>query len=161
MQSHRADEFFPTRRYIPVFRRPAVHPIGEIMHTTSDIETEPLAALHEMYAAWEANDADALAALYTADATVVRPGSFTNGREEVRAFMATAFAGPMKGSRAIDRLDSVRLFGEDTAIVISVTGVLLAGETDLPADRYRRGTWTLVRDGGQWLIAAMHNCETA
>jgi uncharacterized protein (TIGR02246 family) len=131
------------------------------MHTTSDIGTEPLAVLHHMYDAWEANDADAIAALYTPDATVVRPGSFTNGREEIRAFMAAAFAGAMKGSRAIDTLDSVRLFGDDTAIVISVTGILLAGETDLAADRYRRGTWTLVRDDDQWLIAAFNNCDAS
>jgi uncharacterized protein (TIGR02246 family) len=129
------------------------------MHTTSDIETEPLAVLHQLYAAWEANDADAFAALYTPDATVIRPGSFSNGREEIRASMAAAFAGPMKGSRGIDTPHSVRLAGGDTAIVVSVAGILMAGETDLPPDRYRRATWTLTRDHGQWLIAAYHNCE--
>jgi uncharacterized protein (TIGR02246 family) len=75
--------------------------------------------------------------------------------------MAAAFAGPMKDSRPIDTTHSVRLYGEDTAIVIGVAGVLLAGERELPADRLRRATWTLVREDGQWLIAAYHNCETS
>jgi uncharacterized protein (TIGR02246 family) len=131
------------------------------MQTPTDIMSDPLTVLHEMYAAWEANDADTLAALYTADATVVRPGSFNDGREEVRASMAAAFAGPMKDSRPIDTTHSVRLYGVDTAIVIGVAVVLLAGESELPADRLRRATWTLVREDGQWLIAAYHNCETS
>ena len=50
------------------------------MHTPTDIKTDPLAVVHELYAAWEANDADALVALYTEDATVVRPGSFNRAR---------------------------------------------------------------------------------
>ena len=129
------------------------------MSTTSDIDTEPLAVLQQLYTAWEANDADAFAALYTADATVVRPGSFSDGRDAVHASMAAAFAGPMKGSRAIDTMHSVRFYGDDTAVVISLAGILMAGETELPADRYRRATWTLVRDHGRWLIAAYHNCE--
>lgn len=131
------------------------------MHTSTDIKTDPLTVLHAMYAAWEANDADALVALYTADATVVRPGSFNDGREEVRSSMAAAFAGPMKDSRPIDTTHSVRMYGEDTAIVIGVAGVLLAGESELPADRLRRATWTLVCEDGQWLIAAYHNCESS
>jgi uncharacterized protein (TIGR02246 family) len=131
------------------------------MHTPTAIKTDPLTVLHEMYAAWEANDADALVALYTADATVVRPGSFNDGREAVRTSMAAAFAGPMKDSRPIDATHSVRVYGENTAIVIGVAGVLLAGESELPADRLRRATWTLVREDGQWLIAAYHNCEAS
>ena len=131
------------------------------MRTSTDINTDPLTVLHEMYAAWEANDADSLVALYTADATVVRPGSFNDGREEIRTSMAAAFAGPMKDSHPIDTTHSMRLYGEDTAIVIGVAGVMLAGESELPPDRLRRATWTLVRDNRPWLIAAYHNCETS
>ena len=138
---------------------------GEIMNTDTKTSidaaaTAPLAVLDQLYAAWTALDADAFAALYVEDATVARPGSFCNNRQEVRESMAAAFAGPMKGSRPIDTPHSVRFFGDDTAVVISVAGVLMAGETDVPADRFRRATWTLTRQDGQWLIAAYHNCET-
>ena len=64
--------------------------------------------------------------------------------------MAAAFAGPMKDSRPIDTTHSVRLYGNDTAIVIGVAGVLLAGESELPADRLRarRGHWYAKTDSG-------------
>ncbi|HEY4332332.1 MAG TPA: SgcJ/EcaC family oxidoreductase [Ilumatobacteraceae bacterium] len=128
------------------------------MNTPSALATEPLTVIDRLYAAWAANDADALAALYTADATVVRPKSFDDGQDEVRASMAAAFAGPLKGSRGIETNHSVRVYG-DTAIVIGIAGVMMAGESEIPAERMRRATWTLVREDGSWLIAAYHNCE--
>ncbi len=116
------------------------------------------AVLQAVYAAWADNDADAFAALYVEDATVVQPGVYKKSRDDVRTSMAAAFAGPMKGSRAIDEPRTVRFLGDDTAMVISEAGILMAGETDLPAERLVRATWVLVKQDGTWLIAAYHNC---
>ena len=134
-------------------------PAAPTIATVTPAEAEVLAVLDRLYDAWVANDADAFAALYTDDATVVRPGSFNEGRDEVRASMAAAFAGPMKGSRAVDTPHSVRFYGPDTAIVISVAGILMAGETTLAPERLRRATWTLTRSNGRWMIAAYHNAD--
>ncbi|WP_188193241.1 SgcJ/EcaC family oxidoreductase [Nonomuraea sp. SYSU D8015] len=59
--------------------------------------------LRKVYEAWDAGDADAFAELYLDDATVVMPGTFRRGKAAVRDHMAAAFAGPLKGSRAVDR----------------------------------------------------------
>jgi uncharacterized protein (TIGR02246 family) len=125
---------------------------------TTTIETTPvLDVLHRMYAAWAVADADAFAAEYTDDATVVLPGTFHQGRAAVRDFVANAFTGRLKDTRPIDEPQDIRLVGKDTAIVVSRNVVLMAGEQDAPADRRRIGTWVLTRQDGRWLIAAFAN----
>ena len=114
--------------------------------------------LDRFYVAWAAGDADAIADLYTKDATVVMPGVYDTSADEVRAFFTAGFAGPLKGSSAIDEERSVRVYGSDAAIVISTSGILMAGETSVPAPRLVRATWVLAQQDGRWLIAAYHNC---
>lgn len=113
--------------------------------------------LRQVYTAWADNDADAFAALYADDATVVMPGVLHRGRSTVRDYMAGAFAGPLKGSRGIDDPYDIRIVGTDTAIVVSKAGIILAGERDLPAERERFATWVLFKQDGRWLIAAYAN----
>lgn len=115
--------------------------------------------LHALVAAWAANDADAFADRYTDDATVVLPGGvFHQGREEVRRYMAAAFAGPLKGSTSVDEPEHVRLLGDRAAVVVSRSGFRLPGEETLPADRLRRATWVLSRHDDGWRVEAYHNC---
>lgn len=115
--------------------------------------------LHALVAAWAANDADAFAAHYADEATVVLPdGVFHQGREEVRRYLAEAFAGPLRGSTSVDEPERVRIVGEDAAVVVSRSGFLLPGEDELPAERLRRATWVLSRVSGAWRVEAYHNC---
>jgi len=111
----------------------------------------------EIYAAWADNDADAFVAPYRDDATVVMPGSFHRNKEEIRASMAAGFRGPLKGSRAVDEPLSIRVIGDDTAIIASKAGILMAGEAQLPKDREVIATWVLVRQDGNWLVASYAN----
>jgi uncharacterized protein (TIGR02246 family) len=113
--------------------------------------------LDGLYAAWANNDADAFAAFFTEDATSVLPGAYRKSKEEVHANMAAGFAGPLKGSSILDEVQSIRILDDTTAVAISKTGVLLAGETEVPASRWVMATWVLSREGGEWLVAAYHN----
>jgi len=115
------------------------------------------AVLERVYAAWAANDADAFAALYTDDATVVMPGTFNRGRSRVRDHMAAGFAGPLKGSRGVDDASDVRILGDDAAIVLGTAGIIMAGEQEVPAARQVRATWVLTKLDGEWKIAAYAN----
>ena len=119
------------------------------------------AVLDGVYRAWAANDADAFVAEYTEDATAILPGSFRPGREAIRASMAAGFAGPLKGSSARDTVQSVRMVGTDAAIVVSEAGILMAGESEVPAGRAVMATWVLEKQDGAWRIAAYHNCAKA
>ncbi len=114
--------------------------------------------LRGVYAAWAENDADAFAELYVEDATLVMPGTYHKNRDEVRAYMAAAFAGSLRGSKAFDEPRNVRFLGDDVAVVTGEGGILSAGESEFPDERRVRATWVLCRQGGKWLVAAYHNC---
>ena len=113
--------------------------------------------LGDVYAAWKANDAEAFAARFVEHATSVLPGTYSQGKDEIRAYMATGFAGPLKGSTVIDEVKSVRFVGDTAAVVISESGVLMAGEGGVPASRVVRATWVLAERDGQWSVEAYHN----
>ena len=132
-------------------------------HTTAeqnDAIAEVRALFTDLYAAWADNDADAFASFYRDDATVVMPGVRHLGKSAIRDSMAAGFEGPLKGSKAVDEPVDFRILG-DTAIVISKAGILMAGETDVPAEREATATWALTRQDGRWLIAAYANAPVS
>jgi uncharacterized protein (TIGR02246 family) len=125
---------------------------------TSDNQTDNvLNVIQAVYDAWADNNAEAFAALYTGDATVVQPGVHKKSRDDILTTMAAGFAGPLKGSRVLDEPQSVRFLGSEAAIVVTEGGVLMAGQTELPPERLVRATWVLTKRNGQWYIAAYQN----
>jgi uncharacterized protein (TIGR02246 family) len=48
----------------------------------------------------------------------------------------------------------VRVLRTDAAIVVSRSGILMAGEDAVPAEREVLATWVLARQDGAWRIAA-------
>jgi uncharacterized protein (TIGR02246 family) len=115
------------------------------------------AVLTESYQAWEAGDADGMVANYTGDATAIMTGSLRDGRDVIRENMAVAFAGPLKGSSTANRQLSLRFVGRDAAIVVSESGIVFAGEAEVPDTGKVNATWVFEKRAGQWLIAAYHN----
>ncbi|KAB2807518.1 SgcJ/EcaC family oxidoreductase [Pimelobacter simplex] len=125
--------------------------------TAADATAEIDAVLAATYQAWADNDADAFVRHYTEDATALLPGSLRAGRTAVRDAMAAGFAGPLRGSRTVDRRLSLRFAGADAAIAVHESGILLAGETEVPAERRVNATWVFEKRDGRWMIAAYHN----
>jgi uncharacterized protein (TIGR02246 family) len=113
--------------------------------------------LVDSYKAWDAGDADGMVADYTADATAIMTGSLRDSRDVVRQNMALSFEGPLKGSSTYNKQLSIRFVGRDGAIVVSESGILFAGETEVPDPRKVNATWVLEKRDGRWLIAAYHN----
>src|SRR3984957_60814 len=101
-----------------------------------DSRTEDEAAIQavlvDSYTAWEAGDADGMVADYTVDATAIMTGSLRDGRDVGRENMALAFEGPLKGTSTYNKQLSLRFVGRDAAIVVSESGILFAGETEVP-----------------------------
>jgi len=127
----------------------------------SDIRAEDEAAIQavlaDSYKAWEAGDADGMVADYTEDATAIMPGSLRGSRDMIRQSMAQAFAGPLKDSSTRNKQLSIRSVGRDAAIVISESGILLAGQAEVPDTGKVNATWVFEKRDGRWLIAAYHN----
>ena len=115
------------------------------------------AVLVDSYKAWDAGDADAMVANYTADATAIMTGSLRDSRDVIRENMALGFGGPLKGSSTYNQQVSIRFVGRDGAIVVSESGILFAGQTEVPDAGKVNATWVLEKRDGQWLIAAYHN----
>jgi len=126
-------------------------------NTRTDDSAAITQILADQYKAWAAGDADAFVADYTEDATVIMPGAYRHDREEIRQGMATSFATVLANSTVTDEIGDIRFLGPDHAVVVSKAGILFAGETEVPADRYVNATWVLRRRDGKWLVAAYHN----
>src|SRR5690349_7070708 len=103
-------------------------------NTRAQDEAAIQAVLVASYKAWEAGDADGMAADYAPDATAIMPGSLRDSRDMIRKSMAMAFEGQLKGSSTYNKQLSIRFVGRDAAIVISESAILLAGETEVPDD---------------------------
>jgi uncharacterized protein (TIGR02246 family) len=127
----------------------------------SDSRTVDVAAIQavlaDSYKAWEAGDADGMVAGYTADATAIMPGALRDSRDAVRENMALAFAGPLKDTSTYNKQLSIRFVGRDAAIVVSESGILFGGQTEVPEAGKVNATWVFEKRDGQWLIAAYHN----
>ena len=115
------------------------------------------AVLVDSYKAWEAGDADGMVANYTADATAIMPGSLRDSRAMIRDSMALAFDGPLKGTSTYNKQLGLRFVGRDAAIVISESGILFPGQTEVPDTGKVNATWVFEKRAGQWLIVAYHN----
>ncbi|WP_127791915.1 SgcJ/EcaC family oxidoreductase [Agromyces sp. LHK192] len=122
-------------------------------HDEAAIET----VLEDSYRAWAAGDAAGMVADYIEDATAIMPGSLRDGREAIRASMAQAFAGPLRGTSVYSRPLSTRFVGEDLAIVVSESGILFPGQSAVPDEGKVNATWVLAKQRGSWKIAAYHN----
>ena len=125
--------------------------------TRANDDSAVAAVLDEVYAAWAAGDADAFVAPYAEHATAVLPGSYLQDKEAIRTTMAEGFTGPLRGSKGLHQVQSIRFPGADTAIVISKGGIVYAGQTGTAAETRSVETWVLSRQDGTWRIEAFHN----
>jgi uncharacterized protein (TIGR02246 family) len=127
----------------------------------SDSRTEDEAAIHavmaDSYRAWSAGDAAGMVANYTEDATAIMTGSLRDSRDVIRESMARSFAGPLKDTSTYNKQLSLRFIGEDAAILVSESGILFGGQTEVPDAAKVNTTWVLEKRDGRWLIAAYHN----
>ena len=104
------------------------------------------AVLKASYEAWDNGDAGGMTANYTEDATAIMTGSLRDGREVLR-----------ENSSTVNTQLSLRFVGGDAAVVVSESGILFAGQTEVPDAGKVNATWMFEKRDGQWLIAAYHN----
>ncbi|OKI23472.1 DUF4440 domain-containing protein [Nocardiopsis sp. TSRI0078] len=125
---------------------------------TSEREKEALSVPLRLVAAWAENDGDKVAETFTEDGVMILPGDvYKKNREEIRAFMSAAYAGPFKGTGVTGRPVDVRFASDDVALLRTHGGILAPGKTEIDPELAVRSTWVLVKRDGEWKLAAYQN----
>lgn len=119
------------------------------------------ALVARLEAAWNAVDADAFAAEFTADTDFVNVrGDYHSGREAVRQGHAAILAGIYAGSTIRYSLARVREIAPGV-LVAHVDALLRVPAGPLAGEIAAIPSMVLVRDGAAWRIAAFHNTARA
>jgi uncharacterized protein (TIGR02246 family) len=136
---------------------------GMAAHASCATEMPTIRALAEQVIpeAWGKGDATSVAAAFTPDTTFVVPGTLISGRDELREYLAQAFLGPAKGTNVKEEIVSARCVAPDVAVLVGNGGQMMPGETEVPAERIGVQTWTIIKAGERWLVAAYANAGSA
>ena len=125
------------------------------MNTTIS-STDITAALRKSQDAWNRGDGVGYGACFTVDATdVTFVGTTYHGADEIGRAHQALFDSFLKGTRLFVEIDDIRMLTPDTAVV--VTRGEVAKKT--PRKLGKVATYTLVRQDGQWLIAAVQKTK--
>jgi uncharacterized protein (TIGR02246 family) len=111
-----------------------------------------------LVSAWAAHDAEAFSQLFTQDGTLILPGVYKKGRDEIRQFMEAGYAGPYKGTSVTGTPLDIKPLGTDAVALLTVGGVLAPGEKEVSTKQAIRASWILVKDDGTWRLAVYQNC---
>ncbi|MGI8665219.1 MAG: SgcJ/EcaC family oxidoreductase [Jatrophihabitans sp.] len=132
--------------------------------TTTEAQKQEEDAVHAVvegvHTAWTNGDPDAFVADYAENASAVLPGSYMPSRAAIHGTMSFLFNGPLKGTRASDKVLDIRFLNDEAAVVVTETGVLIPGESEAPPERTVYATWVLAKNDGKWQIAAYCNSPT-
>ena len=125
----------------------------------SALMAELAAVPGRLVSAWAANDAEAFSQLFIQDGTMILPGVYKKGRDDIRKHMEAGYAGPYKGTSVTGTPLEIKPLGSAAYAVITVGGVLAPGEEEVSTEQAIRASWILVRDDdGTWRRAGYQNC---
>lgn len=123
----------------------------------AEVRAGVCATVGQLGRSWADHDADAYGAEFTDDATYVTfAGTYYNGREDIVRSHAALFDGPLEGTRLTDSFLELRVLTDDVAL-LTTRGDTYDGEA--PDQPSKVQTYTFVREGDAWRIAAFQNTQ--
>ncbi len=121
---------------------------------TQGEESSALTAPLRARAAWDANDADAFAGVFTENGSILVDDEQLSDPGAIRDFFAEAFAGDLRGTRLLVEPIEIKVLEPGVAVVITDGGVLYGDETEVPQERVVRGTWVTKQTDGEWRLVS-------
>ncbi|GAA3126548.1 SgcJ/EcaC family oxidoreductase [Streptosporangium carneum] len=112
---------------------------------TGDDEKAVLTVPMRIQAGVTAKDPDAFADVFAENGSLVQYDDELRDREEIRAYVKAAFAGPFKDCNVAGRTLFLDFLSDDVAMVVEEAGVLLPGETVAAPERLFHATWVIRR----------------
>lgn len=107
---------------------------------------------------WNAASGDAFAAPFEEDGVLIGfDGTHFKGRQEIVLFHQHLFDMFLKGSRLVGKVRSVRFLTSDVAVMHTVGGTVMAGQSDLEPERNSVQALVAVKRNGKWSLAAFQN----
>ncbi|MCB0826209.1 MAG: SgcJ/EcaC family oxidoreductase [Armatimonadetes bacterium] len=111
--------------------------------------------LHQLETAWAKSDAKAFAAAFSEDADfTVWSGMRIKTRVVIEEGHKGIFEGPYKGTQMVLKIDLIRWYGDNVAVVLT-QGKLMKGSEDLKRDG--KQTIAMSKHGDKWLIDTFQN----
>ena len=115
------------------------------------------ALTQRVIAAWAYQDADGFADVFTEDGSMILPGLYRKGREEIREYLKDAFENQYKDTQVTGKPLDIRALGADVALLLTQGGVLAPGESAVSDEQAIRASWLVVKRDGDWMLAAYQN----
>ncbi|MEJ2885801.1 SgcJ/EcaC family oxidoreductase [Actinomycetospora aeridis] len=109
--------------------------------------------------AWARNDADRFADVFAPEGSLALGENELFGREAVRDFMRTGFAGPLAGASVAGGPLTCDLVTDDVAVSVTEGGIVMPGESAVAPERRIRATWVVRRRApGELELLSHHSC---
>jgi uncharacterized protein (TIGR02246 family) len=133
-------------------------PVAGAVGLSAEDQAQLAALPVRMVTAWAAHDAKAFSELFAQDGTLILPGIYKKGRDEIWQFMEAGYANQYKGTTVTGTPLDIKPLGEGAVALLTVGGVLAPGETELSTKEAIRASWICVRRDGKWELAVYQNC---
>ena len=128
--------------------------------SASESDEEAIRALFfQMMDGWNKGSGEAFSAPFEEDGEQVGfDGTHLKGRQHIASFHQQLFDTFVKGSRLVGKVRSLRFLTPDVAIMHTIGGTIMAGQTDVEPERNSVQVFTAKKDDrGNWRIAAFAN----
>ena len=131
------------------------------MSPVETVRQRVLALYEKLLQAWNARDADAFAAAFSEDASVVGfDGSPMNGRAEIASALRGIF-GSHQTAAYVAKVREIRPLGRDAILLRAVVGMVPPGKADLNPAVNAIQSVVFAGPGEEMRIALLHNTPAA
>lgn len=112
--------------------------------------------------AWARGDGEGVAAAFTENVDFIAgDGRHVKGRSNIAPYMQEQFDGWLAGSHVVAEVQDVRFLRDDVALVHTLGGIMIAGETEVQPDWLGIQTWVVIEEEGEWLATAYQNSRVS